>query len=122
MTSKRRLQTLEKDLQLAEAAYRQQLIKALHTCAAGQWGLFGTNDTVHQIHFRTKDHVQSSDARMLIDAGDEIAELRSHLAYIDTFPLHERFTAYRKLATEPSASGEPRLAQQFLNEIERGLC
>ncbi len=119
MTSKHRLKALEKDLQSAEVAYKEQLISALGVCASGRWGLLGANDAAHSIHVRTKDYVQSEDARALIDAGNEIAQLRSLLGYIDAFPMHERFISYRKLATGRNAPGEPKVAQQFLEEIER---
>jgi len=32
--------------------------------------------------------------------------------------LHERFLAYRKLANDPNAPGEPRLAKRLLDEID----
>lgn len=117
MTSKRRLESLEKDLQLAEAAYEERLASALRRCSGGQWGLFGTNDASLQAHLGAKSTLHSKDARELLERGDEILEMRQRLGYVDAFALHERFLAYRKSATDPNAPGEPKLAQQFLNEI-----
>jgi hypothetical protein len=117
VASKRRIEVLEKDLQLAEAAYEERFTVALRSCIGGKWGLFGANDAAHEAHFGSKNPLYSKDAGELLERGDEIAELRSRLGHIEPFNLHERFLAYRKMATGANAVGEPRLAQQLLDEI-----
>lgn len=109
---------MEKDLRLAEAAYEERLRHALGRCIGGQWGLFGANDAAHAAHFGA-NRVPANDALELIDRAAQIAQLRAHLGHAEPFPLHERFMAYGKIATDPNAHGEPKLAQQFLDEINR---
>lgn len=118
MTSKRRLQAMQNDLRLAETGYEERLRDALLRCIDGQWGLFGANDVAHEAHFGA-NNVPANDAIELTNRADQIAQLRSHLGYAEPFPLHERFMAYRKIATDPNAHGDPKLAQQFLDEIDR---
>jgi hypothetical protein len=118
MTSKRRLEAMEKDLRLAETGYEERLRDALRRCIGGQWGVFGASDVAHAAHFGA-NRVPSNDAIELTDRGGQIAQLRAHLGYAEPFPLHERFLAYRKIATDPNAHGEPKLARQFLDEIDR---
>jgi hypothetical protein len=118
MTSKNRIASFEKDLQLAEAAYEERLIGALRCCVGGPWGLFGTNDAASEAHFRAGNAPGSKDALELLDRGNEIAALRERLGYVDPFPLAERFLAYRKLASDPNAPSEPKLAGRVLDEIE----
>ena len=117
MTSKRRLLSLERDLQLAEAAYTERLVLALKGCAGGWWGVFGANDSIGQ----ENDGLivpKSEHARELIERGNEIGELRCSLGY-EPFALHQRYLEYRAKAADPNAPGEPRLAKQFLKEIDK---
>jgi len=50
--------------------------------------------------------------------ADEIAELRSHLGFGEASLLVERFLAYRAMRGS-NVPGEPTLAIQFLDEIEK---
>lgn len=106
-------------MQLAEAAYEERLVSALRLCAAGQWGLFGTNDAVIQAHFGAKSPLRSKDALELLERGQEVAGLRQRLGYVDQFPLQKLFLAYRKMASDPNASSEEKLARRLLDEIEK---
>ena len=99
----------EGELEHLEARFRERLIAALRACRAGQWGLFGQNALD-----RT---VVPADVAALLALGDEIDELRSSLGYPDGHALLARLKFYRRLRTA-SAPGEPRLAQQFLDELE----
>jgi hypothetical protein len=67
---------------------------------------------------RTADRRESSDARELLARADEIAELRAHLGFVEASPLVERFLAYRAMRGS-NVPGEPKLAMQFLDEIEK---
>jgi hypothetical protein len=109
----------EGELEHLEARFRERLVAALQACRDGRWGLFGQNDPSAQ---RALDREAASrtipaDVAVLLALGDEIDALRSSLGFPDGNALHARLKAYRRLRTE-SAPGEPRLAQQFLAELE----
>jgi hypothetical protein len=87
---------------------------ALQTCANGVWGLFGQNEHLE----RYSD--ASDDARRLLAMTAEIEALRKRLGYVEPNALCARYLAHRGPWT-PKDLGEPRLAKQFLTEIEAGL-
>jgi len=60
----------------------------------------------------------SQDAFELLERGKDIAALRERLGHVDPFPLAERFSAYRRMALDHNAPGEPKLAQRLLDEID----
>ena len=97
----------EGELEHLEARFRERLIVALHACREGRSGLFGQTRTI------------PADVAALLALGDEIDELRSSLGFPDGNALLARLKADRRLRAE-SAPGEPRLAQQFLDELESG--
>jgi hypothetical protein len=103
MNEKRRAK-IERDLDLAETHFEEELVSALRACAAGHWGVFGRNGE----HW--------DDGGALIALGDEISELRKQLGYTEGFELYDRFVTYRRRrgSNDP---GEPKLAQAFLVEI-----
>jgi hypothetical protein len=106
------------ELEHLEARFRERLVGALRACAAGRWGLFGRNDpAVPRPTVRHTARVPPTDAGALLELGEEIDALRSSLGYPDKNALHARLKAYRRLRAE-NAPGEPRLAQQFLAEID----
>jgi hypothetical protein len=116
-----RREKAEGELEHLEARFRERLVAALQACRDGRWGLFGQNDPAAQ---RALDRAAASrtipaDVAVLLALGDEIDALRSSLGFADGNALHARLKSYRRLRTE-SAPGEPRLAQQFLAEIEDG--
>ncbi len=109
----------EGELEHLEARFRERLVAALQACRDGRWGLFGQSDPAAQ---RALDRDAASrtipaDVAALLALGDEIDALRSSLGFPDGNALHASLKAYRRLRTE-SAPGEPRLAQQFLAELE----
>ena len=111
----------EGELEHLEARFRERLIAALHACREGRWGLFGQNDPSGQ---RALDRTAASrtipaDVAALLALGDEIDALRSSLGFPDGNALLARLKADRRLRAE-SAPGEPRLAQQFLDELKTG--
>jgi hypothetical protein len=114
VTSKRRREGLEKELEQAQADYEECLIAALQTCAAGQWGLFGVNDAAAKREF---SRPLSKEAKDLRDRGKSIAELRSRLGYADPFALHEHYLELRKTARASNSPGEPKLATAFLEHL-----
>ncbi|MDQ6926997.1 MAG: hypothetical protein M3154_12290 [Candidatus Eremiobacteraeota bacterium] len=118
MSRATRREKAEGELAHLEARFRERLVAALRTCAAGEWGLFGQNGRVDP---RTPVHIAARLIPAGVDAllrlGDEIDELRSSLGFADKNALFARLKAYRRLRPE-SAPGEPQLARQFLAELE----
>jgi hypothetical protein len=109
----------EGELEHLEARFRERLVAALHACRDGRSGLFGQSDPAAQ---RALDRVAASrtipaDVAALLTLGDEIDALRTSLGFPDGNTLYARLKSYRRLRPE-SAPGEPRLAQQFLAELE----
>jgi hypothetical protein len=109
----------EGELEHLEARFRERLVAALHACRDGRSGLFGQGDPGAQ---RALDRVAASrtipaDVAALLALGDEIDALRSSLGFPGGNTLYARLRSYRRLRIE-SAPGEPRLAQQFLAELE----
>ena len=115
MRSEKRLAAREKDLKLAESAYEERLLSALRVCAVGSWGLLGANDSVKAT--QSGKYASPDPAWMeLSERGEEIEDLRKSLG-LGPFTLHERLLEYRRQAVGANAKGEPRLAQQFLDEL-----
>jgi hypothetical protein len=109
----------EGELEHLEARFSERLVAALHACRDGRCGLFGQSDPAAQ---RALDRLAASrtipaDVAALLTLGDEIDALRTSLGFPDGNALYARLKSYRRLRPE-SAPGEPRLAQQFLAELE----
>jgi hypothetical protein len=110
----------EGELEHLENRFRERLIAALRACAAGQWGLFGQNDAGYQRRLgRNAGRFISAEARELLELGEEIDALRTSLGFSDRNALYARLKSYRRLRPA-SAPGEPRLAQEFLAELDAG--
>ncbi|HWT07082.1 MAG TPA: hypothetical protein VN224_15060 [Xanthomonadales bacterium] len=108
----------EGELEHLEARFRERLVAALHACRDGQWGLFGQSDPATQRALdRAANRTIPPEVAVLLALGDEIDALRSSLGFSGGNALYARLKSYRRLRVE-SAPGEPRLAQQFLAELE----
>jgi hypothetical protein len=107
--SRRKIANLERDLEIAESDYRDQLIAALKRAAAGHYGLFGSS--------KLTEKADRATAVELLEAGEYIKEIREKLGITDAFQLHERFVAVRRAWSERRAE-EPKVAVQFLTDIE----
>jgi hypothetical protein len=113
-----RREKAEGELEHLEARFRERLIDALRSCAAGEWGLFGHHDAGYEHAFKRNPlPPKPPDVVELLALGDEIDAIRSSLGFSDGSELYARLKTYRRLRKE-SAPGEPRLAQQFLAELE----
>ncbi|WP_394662939.1 hypothetical protein [uncultured Sphingomonas sp.] len=101
-----RLDALREDM---ERDYREALIAALRTTAAGKWGLF--------------DHRKDRAARaaaapvvaQLTEMGEEIDAARAQLG-LSPFALHAEFLAACG-PVGPEAVGEPKQAQAWLDRL-----
>jgi hypothetical protein len=102
-----RREGFEKDLEIAEASYRERLHAALRSHAADGWGLFGVNEHAGYV---------SENATALLELGETIANLRQRLGFTEPFALHEAFLRYRRDGKGANAPGETKLAQLFLRE------
>jgi len=77
-----------------------------------------SNDALYESHFgKRAGHYESRAAERLLQLGEEITRLRGELGYVGPSLLFEKFLTYRK-RRGPNAPGEPRLAREFLDEIE----
>lgn len=107
-----RLERMDTRRTALEADYEAALIAALRATAAGQWGLF--------------DHGKDKAARAkvapvvekLMEMGEEIDAMRAQLL-MDPFALHREFLASRG-PVAPSAVGEPKQAQAWLDKLSAG--
>jgi hypothetical protein len=118
MSRQARHRKRESDLEALESRFRDALIFALRQTAAGQWGLFGRNDAALDSHFgNAADRYKSPEAADLLRLGEEIQQLRHELGFIEPNQLYERFLSYRRKRSS-NDPGEPRLAREFLEEIE----
>lgn len=99
-------------MEIAESEYREQLITALRRTAAGHWGLLGANQQM--------EAADRTAAVELLESAKLIQDIRAKLGITDPFDLHERFIALRQANKEPNSVGEPKLAQQFLLEMDAG--
>lgn len=94
-----------------EAEYSGALIAALERTAAGHWGLFDHHDDrrTRAAMAPTFDH--------LCELADAIDRMRERLS-LPAFDLHREFLASRGRPA-PSALGEPKQAQQWLDRLAR---
>jgi hypothetical protein len=118
MSRASRREKAQGELEHLEARFRERLIVALRACIAGQPGLFGQDDAARRREFGNDAfRWRLPEVAELLALGDEIDALRSSLGFSDGNALFARLKSYRRLRTE-SAPGEPRLAQQFLTELD----
>ncbi len=110
-----RIDRLQKELEGLEGEFREKLIRALKSCAAGYWGLLGQNDHINRPGLVEK-WTRESGAAELLELGRAIDALRGRIGLHDPFPLYAHFLALRgrKGANHP---GEPKLAQAWLDEL-----
>jgi hypothetical protein len=97
----RRLAGLERVLGLL-------LTPALRQCAAGRWGLFGQND-----HLEASQYRYWVEAELLKNIARQIRLIRQG----QSDPLVERFLYYCSLRGA-NVPGEPKLAQELLDEVK----
>ncbi len=107
---------LESDLAQLEAGFKDVLVIALRHCADGRWGLFGQNDYLLSDHSHSSDVYSHDDYEEVIEMAADISRLREILGYVDPHELSSRFEHYRTMRGA-NVPGEPKLAQQFLDEI-----
>ena len=94
-----------------EAEYRVALIAALSRTAAGHWGLFDHHDD------RRTRAAMAPTFDLLCETGGAIDRARERLS-LEPFDLHREFLASRGRPS-PSAVGEPKQAQQWLDRLAR---
>ena len=94
-----------------EAEYRTALIAALTRTAAGHWGLFDHHDD------RRTRAAMAPTFDLLCDTGRAIDRARERLS-LEPFELHRQYLASRGRPS-PSAVGEPKQAQQWLDRLSR---
>jgi hypothetical protein len=79
MTTDARRADLERDLDLHEADFKDRLLSARRTCAAGRWGLLGQNDESSL----PRNFSSSTDAIALLASGAQITQLRERLGFTE---------------------------------------
>lgn len=99
---------LEAEIASLESEFRTKLVAALCNCAAGQWGLFGQNNHLLNVH--------SPEAEQLLEIGSSIEHLRRKAGLSEPFQLLESFLSKRGRKGE-NALGESRLAMEWLKEL-----
>ena len=77
-------------------------------------GTFGQNDAATPASLRAR--LRDPAVEELLELGSQINRLRRRLGYADPFPPHERLLQLRSHHSA-NAPGEPRLAQQWLEEL-----
>ena len=103
-----RQEKAEKNLHAIQHEFEQLLREALRSCANGRWGLLGQ----YPQRYRLRESEQ-------LDAlGQKIGALRQELGIVDEFWPYSRFLHYCSIQGS-NALGEPKLAKQFLEEIEQ---
>jgi hypothetical protein len=112
MSRAARRQKSEAQLRSLEEQFTSDLVAALRECAAGTWGLFGRNDLV--IEWPRPKIVDK-----LIRDGEQIEELRRELGFTEPFHPYKRFLEFRQIRGS-NVPGEPKLAVEFLKELEIG--
>lgn len=105
-----RLERLDNRRAELEQEYLDALIAALQSTAAGQWGLFDHNKKDKVARAKVAPMVEA-----LCDMGEEIDGMREQLG-MEPFPLHREFEASRG-PVSPSAAGEPKQAQSWLDRL-----
>ena len=106
----------EKGLLALEGEYRAALLTELRACVDGHYGLFGQNDAALA---RAGLKRRAPDVDASLQLGDEIGRLRSRLGY-EPFALHAHLVAMRAAPRHGNMPGEPKLAQQWLDELTGG--
>lgn len=94
-----------------EAEYRAALVAALKRTAAGHWGLFDHHDD------RRTRAMMAPTFDLLCETADAIDRARERLS-LPPFDLHREFLASRGRPS-PSAVGEPKQAQLWLDRLTR---
>jgi hypothetical protein len=106
----------ERRLSALEASYRELLLSALQKCAKGRWGLFAHNErAARQMGARARSRLRDLSVEEILELGSEIERLRRKRG-LDSFPLHDRLLRMRS-AHDSHTLGEPKLAQQWLDEF-----
>jgi hypothetical protein len=108
MSRASRQEKAEKKLHALQQEFEQLLREGLRSCADGRWGLLGQ----YPQRYRLKE------AEQLETLGHEIVGLRHELGIVDDFWPYSRFLHYCSIQGS-NALGEPKLAKQFLEEIEQ---
>lgn len=105
-------------LQMAlESEFRNRLVTALRACADGKWGLFGQRLRFDSLPDWIREVCQSKDAEGLLALGEELDAVRQKLGIAERFDLYQKFLSLRAISG-PNAPGEPRIAQEWLLELE----
>ncbi len=100
----------EKQLKKLESEFEELLLACLKESAKGRWGLFGQNDIADPEH----KYMSWQEADRLREIASQIQSVQREFGTENI--LCERFLYYRSLR-RPNVKGEPRLAQEFLDEI-----
>jgi hypothetical protein len=104
-----RLERMDSQREVLESEYKEALIAALRTTAAGVWGLFDHN----------KDKVARAKIAPVVanltDLAETIDEMREQLG-MEPFALHREFLKSRGPVAS-SAVGEPKQAQAWLKTL-----
>jgi hypothetical protein len=116
MNSARR-EKLERALKAAEANFRAELLAALHSCAAGQQGLFGHGNAASLPSWMHERLAKESGAGVLLELGREIDVLRATLGIAEAFNLLARYRELYGPHTAQNDLGERRLAETWLAEL-----
>lgn len=95
-------------LEQLEAEFRPLLVSCLEECARGRYGLFGHNEHLGNWWYW-------NEAERLKEIAQEIIKIRS--GYGGQAAECERLLYYCSLRG-PHAVGEPKLAEQFLREVQ----
>ena len=110
--------SFERQLEVLEASYRELLLYELRLCATGAWGLFGHNDlAINRLGPVMTKRINRPEIDKLLELGSNIERLRSKLGHLESFPLHERLLLLRS-SHDANTPGEPKLAQQWLDEMQ----
>ena len=94
-----------------EHSFRTLLMSCLAECESGRWGLFGQNDGPEAARYLGWEN-----AEQLRKTALRIHDLRAEFGQPN--PLVERFLQYSSLHGS-NLPGEPKLAEAFLDEIEK---
>ena len=109
----------ERRLEALESAYRDLLLSALRRCAAGVWGLFGHNDAaIGRLGKATQSRLLHPSVSELLELGSQIERMRRQLGYSEPFQRHARLLHLRS-SHESNTPGEPKLARQWLDELQQ---
>jgi hypothetical protein len=117
MSRQARKDNAEAQLRALEEQFSTDLVAALRDCAAGKWGMFGQNDHLVSVSPMLAS-IYTATAEKLTGQGREITKMRHELGYVEPFSPFERYLHYRELRSANSP-GEPRLAVQFLAELDK---